>query len=361
MFNGDRLRIARQRAGHTKKKLAEIMGVTPRAVTGWETNEYPPDPEKVQGLSVALGFPVSFFELDEVAQTPEGAVSFRSLTKKSAGQRDAVLAMCDLAKDVTAWIDDRFGLPSPAIPDLWGEEPRVAATLLRQEWGLGNRPIKNLVHLAEAKGVRVFSLAKNCREIDACSFWSDETPFILLDTTKSNERSRFDIAHEIGHLALHKHGAPMGRVAENEANAFASEFLMPEDSVRSNRPPYWSIPVLIERKKIWNVSVSALAYRAHHLGMISEWNFKSLNIEMRRRGYKEREPEGSVREQSKVLELILSRLREINMSLKFAANQMALPENELRGLIYGLAKVSIEGMPEAERGAPAGAHLRVVK
>lgn len=112
---------------------------------------------------------------------------------------------------------------------------------------------------------------------------------------------------------------------------------------------------------IWNVSISALSYRAHQLGLMSEWHFKSLNIEMKRRGYKDREPNGSPREQSKVLEIVLDRLRELGMTLRFAANQMRIPESELRGLLYGLAKVSMDGLAELEERPKSGAHLRVVK
>lgn len=360
MFSGDRLRVARQRRALTKKSLAEKIGVTPRAITGWESDEYLPEPENLQAIAHTTGFPASFFELDDTAKTLTGAVSFRSLTKKSAGQRDAVMAMCDIARDVTVWIDRNFGLPVPAIPDMRGEDPTVAAIALRQKWGLGNRPIKSMIDLVEAKGVRVFALAENCREIDACSFWSDDLPFILLNTDMSSERIRFDIAHELAHLTIHKHAAPSGRTAENEANAFAAEFLMPAASVRANRSRYWSLQALISKKSIWNVSVSALAYRVHQLNQMSDWQFKSLNIEMRRRGMKEVEPNGSPKEQSKVLEFILGRMRELNMTLRFAANQMSLPEDELRGLLYGLAKVSIEGFAVQKADGNAG-HLRVIK
>lgn len=356
------MRVARQRRALTKKSLASALNVAPRAVTGWESDEYPPEPERVAAISRVLDFPVSFFGLDDTSKTPEGAVSFRSLTKKTAGQRDAALSMCDIAKDVTDWINERFDVPKPDLPDLRNEAPSIAATLLRQEWGLGNKPIKNLLHLLEAKGVRIFSLAENCREIDACSFWSNEIPFILLNTEMSSERIRFDMAHELGHLVLHKHAAPMGRVAENEANAFASELLMPEQSVRANRARHWSIPVLIQKKKVWNVSVSALAYRVHQLRLMSEWHFKSLNIEMRRRGYKTHEPESSPREQSKVIEIVLQRLRELGMPLRFAANQMALPEPELRGLFYGIAKVAVDGMADLDSPRhSSSAHLRIIK
>jgi hypothetical protein len=38
---------------------------------------------------------------------------------------------------------------------------------VRQAWGLGELPIKNMVHLLESKGVRVYSLAIDAVEVDA--------------------------------------------------------------------------------------------------------------------------------------------------------------------------------------------------
>ncbi len=361
MFNGDRLRIARQRRAMTKKTLAEKLGVSARAVTGWENDDYPPEPEKRPLIAEVLRFPLSFFAADDSSQTPREAVSFRSLTTKSAGQRDAVMAMCDLAIELSRWIDEKAGLPTPAIPDLRLESPSVAAALIRQEWGLGTKPIKNMIHLLEAKGVRIFSLAENCRQIDACSFWSNGTPFCLVNPEVSNERLRFDLAHELAHLALHRHALKTGRDAEKEANNFASEFLMPVESILENRPHRMGLSDLIAKKHIWKVSVSALAYRLHSLGYITEWNFKSMNIEMRRRGYKDVEPNGTPFEQSKVLEIVLGRLREIGISLSYIANQTRLPEEEVRGMLFGLAKVSFEGGAlESSPERPGAARLRVV-
>lgn len=125
--------------------------------------------------------------------------------------------------------------------------------------GFGHKPVKNMVHLVEAKGARVFSLVENCRQIDACSFWSNGTPFCLINPAVSNERLRFDLAHELAHLALHRHASKTGRDAEREANRFASEFLMPKESIQEHRPIRMTLPALISTKQIWKVSVSALA------------------------------------------------------------------------------------------------------
>jgi hypothetical protein len=80
---------------------------------------------------------------------PDGA-SFRSLTKMTAKQRDAALAAGSLALILSDWVDHEFELPATDIPDFGGATPDVAAQSLRQHWGLGELPIKNMVHLLEA-------------------------------------------------------------------------------------------------------------------------------------------------------------------------------------------------------------------
>src|SRR5438094_162699 len=82
------------------------------------------------------------------------------------------------------------------------------------------------------------ALAIDAKEVDAFSMWHGETPFVFLNTKKSCERSRFDAAHELGHLVLHRHGVPQGQQAEAEANAFASAFLMPRASVLAMAPRF---------------------------------------------------------------------------------------------------------------------------
>ena len=60
----------------------------------------------------------------------------------------------------------------------------------------------------------------------------------ISDTNKTAEHSRFDAAHELGHLVLHRHGPPRGIEAERQANAFASAFLMPHGSVFPRAPKF---------------------------------------------------------------------------------------------------------------------------
>lgn len=340
-MNGKRLMVARLRKGLSRPELAEMLGVSARTIGGWEAETTAVPQDRIAAIAQALGFSAEFFKLANPASVGTSAVSFRSLSRKSATQRDAALAMCDLAVDLAAWFDPKFGRGAAAIPDLSGENCEFASDLLRREWGLGHAPISNMIHLLEAKGVRVFALPENCREIDACSFWQDDKPFMLIDTNRSSERTRFNLAHELGHLVLHRHGAPMGQDAEKEANAFASSFLVTLESIQRHLPRHITIDTLLKLKHRWSVSAAALAYRLNKVGYLSDWHYKSMVIEMRRRGYHEKEPDPVPRETSYVHDLALRALREKGISLRQISDQTRLPMPEIVGMLQGLAPVAI--------------------
>ena len=64
-------------------------------------------------------------------------------------------------------------------------------------------------------------------------------PLILLSADKdSGYRSRFDLAHEIGHLVLHRHiqrttDSARHKLMEQQAHHFAGEFLLPAETFAS--------------------------------------------------------------------------------------------------------------------------------
>ncbi|MEK2654790.1 ImmA/IrrE family metallo-endopeptidase [Pseudomonas aeruginosa] len=55
-------------------------------------------------------------------------------------------------------------------------------------------------------------MAEETSQVNAFSCWRrGVTPFVFLNTQKSAEASRFDAAHELGHLVLHRHGENKGK------------------------------------------------------------------------------------------------------------------------------------------------------
>jgi Zn-dependent peptidase ImmA (M78 family) len=250
-----------------------------------------------------------------------------------------------------------------SLPALRHErDPEAAAAAVRQHWGLGQQPVKNLLHLLESKGVRVFSLSIDAAEVDAFSLWKDSLPFVFLNTRKSAEHSRFDAAHELGHLLLHRHAAPGGREAEAEADAFASAFLMPRGSVLAHAPRFATLEQLIRLKRIWTVSLSALTYRLHAVGLLSDWHYRGLCIEISQRGFRKSEPEEAPRENSQVLAKVFAALRAEGMTKGDIAAQLGIHPSEIDQLAFGLMLVSLTETAgdSAARGGKV-VRLRLVK
>src|SRR6266446_6173998 len=97
MLNPSRMKIARQRAGLTKKQLAERVGVDPRAISGFEAGQYEPTEENVKRIARAVGFSKEFLEADDLEVLSADGISFRSLEKMTARQRDAAIAAGSIA------------------------------------------------------------------------------------------------------------------------------------------------------------------------------------------------------------------------------------------------------------------------
>jgi Zn-dependent peptidase ImmA (M78 family)/transcriptional regulator with XRE-family HTH domain len=360
-FNPSRLTVARKRKGLTKGGLASQIGVDLRSVSAYEAGEYLPREDTLSRIGEVLGFPREFFSGDDLEEPRPDTASFRALSKMTASQRDMALSQGAIALYLNEWLERKFELPATDLPDLSHERsPEGAAETLRRHWGIGQLSVRNMIHLLEAKGVRVYSLAVDAREVDAFSIWKDITPFIFLNSLKSSEHSRYDAAHELGHLVLHRHAAPQGREAEREADQFASAFLMPRASVIAHVPKFPALADLVKLKAIWATSVAALAYRLHAVKMLSDWQYRTLCIQIAKSGYRTKEPDEAPRETSQVLPKILASLHADGLTRSRVAQLLAIPQSELEGLMFGLTMVGIEGGRKTS-SSPKRARLNLIE
>jgi Zn-dependent peptidase ImmA (M78 family) len=337
MFNVNRLELARKRRRYTGKSLAELANVAPVTLSRIVNRQQVADEETIEKLVGALKFPRLFFFKDDIDQIDVSSASFRSLAAMTARERDAALAAGELAYEMTDWVKARFNLPTADILDLSHERnPAAAARTMRQFWGIGEKPIGNIIRLLETKGVRVFSLAENTRNVDAFSCWRNDEPYVFLNTFKSAEHSRFDAAHELGHLVLHRHGGPrQGRSAELEAHAFASSFLMPQDDVLATIPFVTTLKQVVKTKKRWGVSVAALAHRLHKMKIISDWHYRTFCIQINRT-FGDDEPDGLPSERSSVWQMVLTDLWKEGVARHHIAAELTIPDSEMENLIFGL-------------------------
>jgi len=327
----------------TKAALAEAVGVSTRMVTAYERGEKEPSQRTIAKLSQVLRFPVEFFSGPGLDEPPMDGASFRALSNLTARQRDQALGSGALALAFSDWIEARFRLPEPDVPQHQGIDPETAAMAVRSEWGLGERPIRNMVHLLEAHGVRVFSLTTDSAAMDAFSFRRGNLLYVFLDTMKSAERSRMDAAHELGHLVLHWKGGARGRDCEREADLFGSAFLMPRGSVLAEAPRGGRLDQIIKAKRHWKVSVANLTYRMHGLGLLSDWQYRTLFIEISQKGYRTHEPDGTQRETSQMLAKVFQMLRDEGVTMGQIAYELRVLPDELSNMIFGLILTPIDG------------------
>lgn len=365
-INPKQITFARVRRRYTKAQLAKELGVTSRTVQNYEAGTPAPDLETLAKIAKLLDFPQQFFFIDEdMPELQEHAVSFRALSKMSDAMKKCAFSVASIAFKVNDWIEERFNLPQADLPDLSDLGPEDAAAALRRMWGLGNAPIPNMIHLLESNGIRIFALTEEAREVDAFCTWHNGKPFVFLNTLKSAERSRFDAAHELGHLVRDvysmKHGKAPDPEIEKQANAFASAFLMPKDSVMANQPPAYTINYLMKLKHYWGVSLVAMAYRFHSLGRITEWNYRTLCIEMAKKGYRTQEPEEMEREKSQLLTKVQDYLQMHKQGWRDIAQSLSLSIDEINALTFRLTQLSVvKGEAAAEPTIKAPPKLRLV-
>lgn len=296
----ERITQARELLGLTKTELASALDVSPAAVAQWENGTKNPAAENLAQLSLRLGFPVSVLSRPAPSWLGrKGPISFRAA--KSAETRRTNLKAEQLALlicETYAWLAKKVRIPTPNLPELIAEgernlTPEEAAVLCRRHWGLGNRPILKLGELLETNGVIVARAQFSDDRIDAFSCLIDGRPFVLLGSEKEDRaRSRFDAAHELGHLVMHQHmtarhltDLPNHKDLEDEANRFAAAFLLPAEAFRMDVVDV-SLSSLMTLKERWGVSVQAMVYRCYSLGMINDVRKQELFRQMSGKGWR---------------------------------------------------------------------------
>ncbi len=135
---------------------------------------------------------------------------------------------------------------------------------------------------------------------------------------------------------------------EREANAFASAFLMPRDDVVARRPSLVTVPQLIALKSYWGVSLAALAYRMNGLELVTEWTYRTLCIDIAKKGYRTKEPRPMRQETSQMLNKVFDALRQEGVRKADIAAELCLTVDELNALTFMLTLSGVSGPDDGE-------------
>ncbi len=274
-FEPARLTQVRLWRGLSKTDLATKVGVSPAAIGQYEAGVNSPRPDVVDRLMHALAVDAEFFNAGRpLARVDTVHAHFRSLRSARVSDRQKALATATLIWELTFAIERYVKLPDVDIPALpAGTTPPTAAAALREYWALPDGPVKHLVATAEAHGIIV--AVRPLHEIDAVDAFSVvivERPIIITTPRRSENvfRHRFSIAHEIGHLLLHRETEEYSAAMEREADEFAAAFLTPAAAMDAVLPQRLNLAALDRLGRTWGVSPHSLVRRMVERGRTTD-------------------------------------------------------------------------------------------
>ncbi|MEQ8399297.1 XRE family transcriptional regulator [Thalassobaculum sp.] len=283
-MNGQRLELARKRAGYSLRGLSEALGGEPshQAIRKYERGEMSPSSGVLVAMARTLGVSVDFLMSDEV-RSLEG-VEFRKLSISSAKDRARVEAEVMDQVDRYLIVEEILGLnsahwdPPVAMERLASEDAaEELADRVRNSWDLGHDPIPNLTELLEEHGLKVFVVPLPAA-VSGLTCWvardrGERLPVIVVNRGHGLERRRFTLAHELGHRLIDLDSAVK---VERAANRFAGAFLVPGRHLRDRVSVLGSVrrlvsPAEIMRlKRLYRVSAAAMLMRLGQIEVLSE-------------------------------------------------------------------------------------------
>lgn len=336
-FNPDMLKIARESRQMTQQELAENINVSQVIVSKVEAGINNPSEKFLENISKELDYPIKFFENDCYALDMGVRLHRKksSLLKREENYIDSIAAKNNIyISKLLNFIDIDVNIPEIVIDE--EKTPETIAEEVRYIWGLPKGYVRNMTKILEGSGIIINEIDMHPKKFDGVSFYNKKhgIGFIIINKNQPPDRYRFTLAHELGHLIMHRNSLSSKR--EEEANAFASSFLMPAKDIKEDLKnlQFWNLPNL---KSIWRVSMSALVRRAKDLELIDKNKYTSLNVRISQSGYRINEPTMDIEKEEPTLlkDIILYLYNEMNYNKTEMMKVLTINEtdyNEIFGI-----------------------------
>ena len=306
-FIGNKLEEARDARGESVASLSEKIDVSRQAIYNYENGSRSPEPNVLDSICRLLKFPSSFFfdnyTEDENCNLPTFYRSMSATTKRARAKAEAKFKW---ELKYTNLLDQLVELPPTNFPSIdtpidpghiSNEFIEDVASQVRQFWGLGDGPISNFVWLLENNGALVVRRSLEDVSLDAFSRWKDGRPYVVLSSDKESAvRSRFDAAHELGHLILHRNVPEIYlntpeyfKVIEHQAHRFAAAIQFPQKSF-AREVNRLNLEAFCRLKRRWKLSIAMMLHRASDLDFLDERSYQNLYRNYGRKGWMKEEP-----------------------------------------------------------------------
>lgn len=330
---GERLKMARVKAGLSLRALAERVKVSPMAISKYERGLMVPGSAMLINLANAFGVnPDYFFRSNTITLSSPSYRRKKSFSAK--GQKMVIGAVQD-------WLERYMEVeslffeepPSFQMPEGFPrkissvQEAEDAANELRRVWRLGDGPIENLSEVLEEHDLKV-GLIEGGEGFDALTLWVDNrSPVIAIRKGLPGDRHRLNLAHELGHILME---CDVSVDPEKAAFRFAGALLVPAKAAAWELVRHRRNINLIELHSLkhkYGISMAAWIYRAKDLGIITEHvaarHFKKFS----QRGWRTQEPWDQLasEEPGRMKRLVMQALAEDQISRSRAGELLGEP------------------------------------
>jgi Zn-dependent peptidase ImmA (M78 family)/DNA-binding XRE family transcriptional regulator len=325
--------LGRESRGLSQKKLAQALDVTQGTISKIETGLIPVSNEMIEMLSQVLNYPPHFFR-QEGDITSIGIAEIFHRKRQSVPQHvlNRIYAQIEIrikhVYSLLLSVEIPSNIPKMDVDEYSGQVEEIARAV-RTRWQIPRGPIQDVTEVIEDAGGIIIALDFETLFVDAISRWIPGLPpLFFVNEHIPKDRYRLSLVHELGHIVMHTYPTPD---IEEQAFRFAAEFLLPERDVIMDLRNL-NLPKLVNLKRYWRVSMSALLKRSEELQAIKPNQARYLWSQMAKAGYKTREPielDISGEQPHLLRELIEAHQKELGYSLDDLRILLPLNEDEL--------------------------------
>jgi len=291
MLLGTRLKRAREEINLSQGAFAKSLGLSSEYISLLESGKRTPSFETLVKIAGFLNRNVSYFFED---RRPAFEVLFDRAEADERIRKDLLKfkASCERYLELEEQTGRRL--------DLAPQYPRISAERLAEEerrrLGLGNEPIRDVLNLCEANGLRIVRQTLPEESRIAGIFVFDEerkAAFALIDANEPSGFQTLVAAHLYGHYLMDRDESPivddpdvvveeyvsLYPPREQFAQTFAARFLVPPDKLRELvekdfRSKSLSFDDVLFLKRYFGVSTRAMLRTLRGRGILPEAKFE---------------------------------------------------------------------------------------
>lgn len=366
---GPRLAAARKRAGFSQDEVALLVGQERPVISNWESGVRRPNATQLGKLSAIYRTSLDEFLGKIQREQPD----FERLLFRDAGERldprgkyeiQRFLGFLDAYGDFLEALDEPPGLLKSPLSIGEGftakEDIRRKAEEARNLFRLGSGPVGDLSTLADLLDITVYRapLGGDLKGTVSGAFLPhDRVGFsILVNAETTPGRRQFTLAHELAHALFHGdhlYVAYYGRreASERFANAFAAEFLVPTQGLRSTVESLGikkvaDPEVAVHLQRYYGVSYAMMLVRLRAANLVTEPDVERLRdvhpVRLAQRlGYRTDADEwpqvpnqwGLARFPKKLLRLLLRAFEEERITVSGAATLTGVAAEEIEDFL----------------------------